>query len=262
MTMPRGAMPTPRSALAASEPYRPAGAAEVFVPSGELPTPNQELAAARPYRASGIAPESFIVWPMELGLGGSENLSHSSWAEEAFAKACAEPRISIPAEVVLSTARECGSANFAEFMQTHGFRMEGKAYLDGPFYSVDWTNVSALKSAIATVGPVKIGVSSADLATGAHGKVTPGTSGWAIYGLPASQPQSHCASLCGFGALEILVGLFSRHGVNVNVPPGMPAGLCYALFTWGSIGIVDSQSLINITGEAWVRKPTTVVKPL
>jgi hypothetical protein len=32
------------------------------------------------------------------------------------------------------------------------------------------------------------------------------------------------------------------------------------MFTCGSIGIVDQQSLMNITGEAWVRSPTTIVK--
>ena len=40
----------------------------------------------------------------------------------------------------------------------------------------------------------------------------------------------------------------------------MPPGLCYAMFTWGSIGIVDRQSLMNIMGEAWVRNPTTIFK--
>jgi hypothetical protein len=34
------------------------------------------------------------------------------------------------------------------------------------------------------------------------------------------------------------------------------------MFTWGSIGIVDRQSLINITGEAWVRNPTTIGKDI
>jgi hypothetical protein len=62
--------------------------------------------------------------------------------------------------------------------------------------------------------------------------------------------------------LTALVDLFKRHGVNVNLPSGMPTGLCYAMFTWSSIGIVDRQSLINITGEAWIRNPTTIVKNL
>jgi hypothetical protein len=49
--MPRGAIPTPRSEFAASEPYRPESGAEIFSPSGEFPTPNYELAAAQPCRA-------------------------------------------------------------------------------------------------------------------------------------------------------------------------------------------------------------------
>jgi hypothetical protein len=264
--MPRGAIPTPRSELAASEPYRPESAAEIFVPSGAFPTPNHELAAAQPFKVGGAAPESFLAWPVEIGPWGNETAGNSIWAEEAFAKACAEPKVFVPADVALLTARECGSSNFARFMQTYGFHINGAAYLDGPFLSINWRNMAALKGAIASVGPVKIGVAAAHLTSGPHGQVTgqvtPGISGWAVYGLPANQSENHCASLCGYGALAALVGLFERHGVNVDVPPGMPAGLCYAMFTWGSIGIVDQQSLMNITGEAWVRNPTTIVKPL
>jgi len=260
--MPRGAIPTPRSELAASEPYRPDTVAEIFVPSGEFPTPNYELASAQPYRAAGTAPESFIAWPIRAGDAGNEKVGNSSWAEECFAKACAEPYVFIPASVVLLASRQCGSSNFAAFMQTHGFQMGSKAYLDGPFNSVDWTNSAALNSAIAHGGPVKIGVASASLTSGPHGQVTPGTSGWAIYGLPEDQRENLCASLCGYGPLAPLVDLFERRGVNVDLPPGMPAGLCYAMFTWDSIGIVDQQSLMNITGEAWVRNPTTIVRNL
>jgi hypothetical protein len=261
--MPRGAIPTPRSELAASEPYRPEAGAEIFVPSGEFPTPNDELAAAKPYRAAGGPPESFLAWPIEIGFWKNERLSDSSWAEEAFAKACAEPKVFIPTEVVLLSSQVCGSSNFAAFLQTHGFQMERKAYLDGPFFSVDWTNVAALNGAIANIGPVKIGVASANLASGPQGPiVTPGRSGWAIYGLQKGQPENHCASLCGYGPLAALVDLFEQRGVNVDLPAGMPSGLCYAMFTWGSIGIVDRQSLLNITGEAWVRNPTTIIKNL
>jgi hypothetical protein len=258
----RGAIPTPRSELAASERYRPAPDVEIFVPTGEFPTPNHELAAAQPYKAGGGAPESFISWPIRIGSWGTETVSNSSWVEEAFAKACAEPKVLIPADVVLSTSRECGSSNFAAFMQRQGFQMDGKAYLDGPFNSVNWTDAAALNGAIANVGPVKIGVASANLGSGPQGQVTPGTSGWAIHGLAAGQPENRWASLCGYGPLAGLINLFERHGVHVKLPSGMPTGLCYAMFIWGSMGIIDRQSLMNITGEAWVRNPTTIVKNL
>jgi hypothetical protein len=260
--MPRGAIPTPRSELAASEPYQPGVGAEAFVPSGEFPSPNYELAAARPYKTRGAPPESFIAWPIEIGFWGNEQVSNSSWAEEAFAKACAEPKVFISTDVVLFASRECGASNFAEFMQTHGFQTDDNAYLDGPFNSVSWTNAAVLNHAIANVGPVKIGVASENLVSGPHGRVTPGTSGWAIRGLLTGKPENHCASLCGYGPLAALIDLFERRGVNVNLPSGMPTGLCYAMFTWGSVGIVDQQSLMNITGEAWVRNPTTIVKTL
>jgi len=260
--MPRGAIPSSRSDIAAAESYRPEGNVEVLVPSGEFPSPNQELAGARRYRGGGSIPESFMAWPIEIGSWGNEKAINSIWAEEAFAKACAEPKALIATEVVLSASRECGSSNFAAFMQTHGFQMDRKAYLDGPFSLINWTSAASLNSAIANVGPVKIGVASANLASGPQGQVTPGTSGWAIYGRPTGQLEDHCASLCGYGPLAALVGLFERHGVTVNMPTGMPTGLCYAVFTWGSIGIVDRQSLMNITGEAWVRNPTTIVKTL
>jgi len=257
--MPRGAMPVPRNELGASEHYSSKADSGVFVPSGEFPSPNHELVAAKPYKA-GAAPESFLAWPIKISFWGNDKMHNSLWAEEAFAKACAQPQVSIPADVVMLTARECASANFAKFMQTHGFQMASKACLDGPFNSVDWTNAGALNSAIANVGPVKIGVASVNLTSGPHGKVTPGTSGWAIYGLPTGQPENHCASLCGYGPLAGMVDLFKRNGVKLNLPSGMPTGLCYAMFSWGSIGIVDQTSLMNITGEAWVRNPTTIVK--
>jgi hypothetical protein len=259
--MPRGAIPVPRSELAASDPYRAGAHAAVFVPSGPFPTPNHELAAATPYRAHDGAPESFLAWPIGISSWTIGDVGDSHWAEEAFAKACAEPQVFVADDVVRRAARQCGSSNFAAFMYAHGFQLERRSYVSGPFSSVDWTNITVLHSAIATSGPVKIGVASADLRSSRHGR-TPLKSGWAAYGLPAGQPEDHCAGLCGYGVLGVLVALFERRGVRVDVPPGMPAGPCYAMFTWGSIGIIDQQSLMNITSEAWVRNPTTIVRNL
>lgn len=260
--MPRGAIPSPRSELAASEPYEPAHSGEITVPSNDFPTPSYALAAAQPYRAQGAAPESFLAWPAQLASWENGEGSNANWAEEAFAKACAQPNVPIPADIVVLTARLCGSLNVARFMQTHGFQVHGTAYLDGPFYAVDWTDTAALNSAIANTGPVKIGVASAALASALQGKVTPAVSGWAITGVSKGQPAELCASLCGYGSFAALVDLFEQSGNKVNVPPETPSGLCYAMFTSGSIGIIDRESLLNITGEAWVRSPATLVKTL
>jgi hypothetical protein len=259
--MPRGAIATPRSELAASESYRPDAGAEIFVPSGVFPTPNHELAAAHPYRADGAAPESFLSWPIEISSWDDKKGGNSIWAEEAFAKACAEPKAFIPAEIVLRTALQCGSANFARFMQTNGFQLGAAAYLDGPFNTVDWTNAASLHAAISRVGPVKIGVASVSIAS-SQGHVTPGASGWAICDCAAGYAEDYCASLCGYGSLAALIARFKNYGIEVNAPSGMPAGHCYAMFAWGSIGVIDRKSLMNIAGEAWVRNPTTIFRNL
>lgn len=258
--MPRGAIPSTRSDIAAAKPYRPDGSIEPFIPKGAFPSPNEDLADAQRYRAGGSIPDSFIAWPTTIGFWGADTGGNSIWAEEAFAKACVEPKTFIPPEVVLSASRECGSSNFARFMQTRGFQMDRRAYLDGPFSLIDWTNATDLNGAIANIGPVKIGVASGGLSSGPHSGVTPGTSGWALYGLSQSQPGDQCASLFGYASLAAMVTLFRQHGVDVNLPSGMPAGLSYAMFAGGSIGIIDGRSLMNIAGEAWVRSPTTIVK--
>jgi hypothetical protein len=260
--MPRGAFATPRSELAASEPYQPEDGTESFYPCGVFPSPNQELAASQPYRGSDAVPESFLAWPTDISYWGNDIANNSTWAEEAFAKACAEPKVLIPTDVVLTTAQECGASNFAWFMRTHGFQMDGNAYLDGPVLGLNWTNTTDLHGAIAEVGPVKIGIASANLESGPQGQITPGTSGWAISCLPTGQPENQCASLCGYGSLAALVDLFKRHAVDVNMPSEIPSGLWYAMFFRGSIGILDRQSLMNITGEAWVRNPTTIVSSI
>lgn len=257
--MPRGAIPTPRSEIVASEPFQHEGSTEVFVPSGDFPSPNHELAAAPRYKG-GVAPTSFLARPIEVGNWENSSARDSLWAEEAFAKACAEPKAYIPVDTVQLTAQECGSANFSRFMQTHGFHLSGRAYLDGPFYAVNWTNSATLQSAIYSHGPVKIGVGAAYLQSNAHGHVTPGTSGWAMYNYPKNQPEDHCASLCGYGNLSDLIHLFEQQNITINVPNGMPTNLCYAMFIWNSIGIIDEQSMLNMTYEAWVRNPVTIVK--
>ena len=72
--------------------------------------------------------------------------------------------------------------------------------------------------------------------------------------------EDHCVSLCGYGTLSELVALFKQHNITVHAPPGKPTGLCYAMFTWNSIGIIDQQSMLNMTHEAWIRNPVTVIK--
>lgn len=240
--LPRGAIPSPRSVLAAATPH---------VPDPEI-----------------SVPPSCLMWPDEGKMSSWNNYVYGDCvtAEEAFAKATAFPRTFIPLATVVDWASTHGYLNGAYLtavmttMQTDGFAYDGKTYDDGPFNSVDWTDAAILQSAIFSHGPVKIGVGAEDFQTNANGKVTPGTSGWAMYDYPKNLGEDHCTSLCGYGTLAELVAHFATKGVTVHGPAGMPTGLCYAMFTWNSIGIIDEQSLMNMTYEAWIRNPVTIIK--
>lgn len=237
------------------------------MPRGAIPTPRHELAAARPHvpDARIAAPPSFLMWPIQMSSWNNYVYGDCVSAEEAFAKAAAAPQVFIPEATVVAWASAHGVLNGATLtgvmnsMQNDGFPLNNEKYNDGPYYSVDWTNPGVLQSAIYTHGPVKIGVGADDFQSNPNGLVTPGTSGWAMYNYPKNAPEDHCVSLCGYGTLEQLVTLFEQHHVSVNVPSGMPTGLCYAMFTWNSIGIIDQQSMLNMTYEAWVRNPVTII---
>jgi hypothetical protein len=211
------------------------------------------------------------MWPVQTSSWNNYVYGDCVSAEEAFAKATAAPQTFIPEATVVAWASAHGYLNGAGLtavmttMQTDGFPLNNKTYDDGPYNSVNWANAPILQSAIYSHGPVKIGVGAEyfqSAGPGQHGVVTPGTSGWAMCNYPrtSAPEEDHCVSLCGYGTLAELVGLFQQHKVTVHAPQGMPTGLCYAMFTWNSIGIIDQQSMLHMTHEAWIRSPVTIIK--
>ena len=74
MKTPRSAIPSPRSEIAASEPYQIDS--NVPVPSGEFPSPNDELAAAQPYKGS-TRPKASRRWPIDFGFAAIEKETSS-----------------------------------------------------------------------------------------------------------------------------------------------------------------------------------------
>ena len=253
-------------------------AEEVFdltrrLPRGAIPSPRHELAAAMPHVPDPkiAVPPSLLMWPVQMSSWNNYVYGDCVSAEEAFAKATAVQQTFIPEATVVAWASAHGYLNGANLtavmttMQTNGFPFNNKTYDDGPYNTVNWTNAAILQSAMYSHGPVKIGVGAEyfqSAAPGQHGVVTPGTSGWAMYNYPptSAQQEDHCVSLCGYGTLAQLVGLFQQHHVPVHAPQGMPTGLCYAMFTWNSIGIIDQQSMLHMTHEAWIRNPVTIIK--
>jgi hypothetical protein len=243
------------------------------LPRGAIPSPRSDLAAAMPHIPDPkvALPPSFLMWPIQMSSWNNYIYGDCVTAEEAFAKATAAPQTFIPLATAVSWATTHGYLNGATLtavlttMQTKGFPFNKKTYDDGPHFSVNWTVPATLESAIYSHGPVKIGVAAEHFqsaAPGQHGIVTPGTSGWTMGGYPktSASQEDHCTSLCGYGTLAELVALFAKHKVTVHPTKGMPTGLCYAMFSWNSIGIIDQQSMLNMTHEAWIRSPVTIIK--
>jgi hypothetical protein len=229
---------------------------------GAIPSPRSALAAATPHIALAGAPPNFIMLPKTIAMWGNYYDGDCVTAEEAFAKACFSPEILISDNEAVAWATAHNVLNGAQlndvlqWMQSGGFQQGGYTFDNGQPRSVDWTNDSTLQSAIST-GPVKIGVGGNQLDATWHtagGGSGGGVSGWFATSYHAESTEDHCVSLCGYGSIAWLA-----QQLGVAVPPGVDGSKPgYALFTWDSIGIIDVPSLLAITHEAWVRQPTTV----
>jgi hypothetical protein len=224
---------------------------------GAIPSPRSALAAATPYPVLVGAPPNFITVPAQLSMWGNDVHGDCVTAEEAFAKACNNPEIFITESEVISWATRHGVLEGAvivdvlQWMQNDGFQQGDYTYDDGPHFSVNWTNSATLQSAIAN-GPVKIGVAADQLENA--WRSTGGQNGWFATGFHADGNEDHNPSLCGYGSIAWLA-----QQLHVQVPAGVDGTKTgYALFTWDSIGIIDEPSLLAITHEAWLRQPTTV----
>jgi hypothetical protein len=190
-------------------------------------------------------------------MWGNDQYGDCVTAEEAFAKACYQPEIFIPDTEVIRWARANGYLNGAyleevmDSMAKKGFQIGTQLYNDGPYYSVDYSNEPVLQAAIAT-GPVKIGIDSSALPSGAGNN-----QGWFALGGGNHRNEDHSVALSGYGPAAWLY-----QQLNVPLPSGLPGTtLGYLLFTWSTIGFVDHKWLMGACGEAWIRNPTTVGVP-
>jgi hypothetical protein len=224
---------------------------------GAKPSPRHMLAAAMPHRPVPGAPPNWIIVPKKLSFWHNDTTGDCVTAEEAFAKACHSPEIFISDDEVERWAKAHGWWDGAylnevlEAMQTGGFTQDGNTYDDGQFYSVNWTDLATLQSAISQ-GPVKIGVAADQL----EAVVSPGKNGWFATGFKEDKHIDHCVSLCGYGTISWLA-----QQMKVTVPSSVDGSKPgFAVFTWDSIGIIDFPSMNAITDEAWLRAPTTIVR--
>jgi len=230
-------------------------------PRGAKPTPKERKERAPKYQPKKKAVSNLLYLPSQLSYWLNDVDGDCVTAEEAFAKAVAaimqgSPELFIQDATVQAWASQYGFLSGADLasvldqMAIAGFVQDGNIYGDGPASTVDWTNAATLQAAIAE-GPVKLGIVGDPLDA-----VVGTTNGWLLTGVPKQDPanEDHCVSLCGYGTVAQLAS-----GLGVPLPQGIqPSTQAWALFTWDTVGIVDTPSLLAITFEAWVRFPTTV----
>ncbi len=224
---------------------------------GAKPSPRHRLAGARPHIATMPAPAQWLWKPVRLSMWGNDTYGDCTVAEEAFVKAVT-PGIFIPDNEVIAWAQTNGAIDgdtlidVLDKMQTGGFAFGGKTEDDGAPISVDWTNYALLTNAIAQ-GPVKLGVAADQLESTVP---EPPTNGWLGVDFSQDPNMDHCTSACGYGPIAWLLSEIS--GTLPAGPYGTQPGI--AMFTWDSVGVLDWPSFLAITGEAWLRQPTTVTK--
>jgi len=237
---------------------------------GARPAKRHILAGARPHCAVPVTlPPYFLMWG-RLNVWGNDQYPDCVTAEEAAKLSLASQVYTPPAEVIAWARRHhvldgAELPQVMQMMERQGFLVNGQVYDDGEFMSVDWTDYNALCAAMyenqPNGNPIKIGIDADALEQMIEASDGSLSDGWVVYGYPLSTNFDHCTSLCGFGAASDLVASFASKDVTVTLPSGLtPSTLCVAMFTWGTIGIVDMLSLGNMCGEAWVRNPPTVIK--
>lgn len=223
---------------------------------GAIPTPRHRLAAATPHcPQEATLPPQVAYIPPKISMWGNNQYGDCVSAEEAFNKAASGKFVSDT--VVINWANKNGYLNGAmldevmDSMARDGFHQDGNVYGDGGYKSVDYSNEATLQSALA-IAPVKIGIDAGGLPSGAGNN-----QGWMGFGGSPGEysNEDHCVALAGYGPLSWLCAQ-----LGVSVPSGAdPTKVCYLLFTWSTIGIVDHDRIMAMTGEAWLRDPSTLV---
>lgn len=240
---------------------------------GGKPSPASAMAKTPRHSRKPGAPPNFIIPPPatisawgNVQYPGVPGYGDCTTAEEAFAKACHNPEIFIADGEVIRWASQHYSADGESFlngascydvlvaMQSDGFHQDNNIYDDGQINTVDYETAATLQSAI-TEGPVKIAISDDQLTAVWHNNG--GRNGWFCTGFGVDHNITHVTSLFGYGTLAWLA-----QQLKVQLPAGIDGNSPgYAMFTWNSLGIIDHPSMVAITSEAWLRKPTTIVKP-
>jgi len=232
-------------------------------PRGLRPTSRSKLAGATPFRKKIGAPSSFFIFPRKLSMWLNDTYGCCVTSEEAFNKACAG--IFIEDATVLAWANKndvlygADLEPVVELMNGGGFAQDGNRYDDGAPQAIDYANQSTMQAAVYQAGSqggcVKLGIAADELPAGAGN-----AQGWFLTADSPDSNEDHCVGACGFGtAAEFVAALNAAFGLALVVPSNVDPNLQgYAIFTWSTIGFVAVQAFVNMTGEAWIRSPSSV----
>lgn len=228
---------------------------------GANPSPRHRLMAAVPHIVTTPTPPQYLWLPSKLDIWLNDTYGDCVSAEECFAKACYNPEIFITDATLLAFCQKNNLLNGAdlitviELMQANGFPQDNQTYDDGTPLAVNWADRPTLTNAISQ-GPVKIAVAADQLEAVIQKIDVFPSNGWFASGFKQDTNLDHCTSLAGYGTIAWLA-----QKLGVAVPAGADgSAFAYALFTWGSVGIIDEPSMLVITGEAWLRQPTTIIR--
>lgn len=240
--------------------------------TGAIPTPRHLLLKATPFLPdfARLDYEEFLHFPEKISIWHNDKYGCCVISEEAFAKGCGEKSEFITDDTVMHYLNKYEGKNGVHILynligfskclgdaSSRGFHQNRKYYHNGKeFYGVDWTDANTLRQAILK-GPIAAGVKSSLLKRDFH---TNRQNGWVVTDVKEEESarQDHAVSICGFGSFSSLAKMLKS-----ELPPyvdGKKHG--YAMFTWGSIGIVDEQSLLSMTGEAWLRVPLNIIEDI
>ena len=221
--MPRGAIPTPEANSPLRSPIGPRPVRKSLFQAG-FPTPNQELATAQPYRSGRSCVRKLPRladrnWLLGERQGEQFELGRGSLCQGLCRTQGVHPDRLGPVHFA--------RMRFVEFRRVHANARvsNGPQGLFGwavQFGRLDERGDFEWRHRQCRPGEDRRRLSESCLRP--SGQVTPGTSGWAIYGLPTGQPEDHCASLCGYGSLAALVDLFERRRGQCQCPFGHAYG--------------------------------------
>ena len=232
-------------------------------PRGLRPTPRHRLLAAEPFRAKASPPDECWIFPLTMSMWLNDTYGDCVTAEEAFNKACSA--ILIEDSTVMTWAEANGVLNGADLepviqqMQAAGFAQDSNVYGDGAPLAVNYADAPTLQAAVYQAaqqgGCVKIGIAADQLPAGAGNQ-----NGWF---LPSDSPDSnedHCVGICGYGTVaQFCTAMNAAFGLSLTPPSGVdPTTQGYAIYTWSTIGWASTQAMVNMTGEAWLRSPSSV----